>query len=447
MKPWLWILLVVGSIPSNGQILQHYIQEGLTRNAALQSQDWAIEKAWQQVGIAESQQSLKVSFAPNYTLAAGGRRLSFPVGDLLNPVYNTLNALTNSQNFPNIANVDEQLAPNNFHETKLSFQYPLYSAAAKGNVQIQRELWKLEKQKKEVALQHLRFSIEDAYLQYIQVRQAQQITDSSLKWVEKYVLFNENLVKNDVALPEVVFSARYDLEKVRLQQTECQRQEQTARAYFNYLLYRPLDSPILIDESVLSPTSSPRSLPEWQALALENRAELGVSEAGIQVQQAISRTADADRRIPTAFVGGTTGFQGFGYTFQNQAFAIVQFGLQWDLWHGGEKKKKVAQAKVQERLAQSQFVEAQQGIALQITQAYYGWQQAKQAQKSAQQGMELAQEVFRRTNARYQQQQALPIEWQKAQTDWYMAQLQQSVQEIQTARLYLQVRQMAGLTE
>jgi len=380
-------------------------------------------------------------------LAAGGRRLSFPVGDLLNPVYSTLNALTNSQNFPTIENVNEQLAPNNFHETKFSFQYPLYSAAARGQVQIQRELWKLEKQKKEVALQNLRFSIEDAYLQYLQVKQVQKLVDSSLQWVAGYVQFNEQLVKNQVALPEVVLSARLEQEKLRQQQAEWDRQEKTARAYFNYLLYKPLDSPILLDESVLQTPEAKRTLLDWQQFAREHRALLALSQAGIQVQQAITRTTDADRRIPTAFIGGTAGFQGFGYTFQNQAFAIVQVGLQWDLWHGGEKRKKVAQAKVQEKIADQQWIEAQQGISLQITQAFYAWQASKQAQKTAQQGAELAQEILRRTDARYQLRQALPIEWQKAQTDWYSAQLQNIIQEIQTARLYLQVRQMAGFTD
>jgi len=447
MRYYLLFLSLLVYIPTSSQILKQYIAEGLSRNASLQTQDLAIEKAWQQVGIAESQQSLKVSFAPNYTLAAGGRRLSFPVGDLLNPVYSTLNALTNSQNFPTIENVNEQLAPNNFHETKFSFQYPLYSAAARGQVQIQRELWKLEKQKKEVALQNLRFSIEDAYLQYLQVKQVQKLVDSSLQWVAGYVQFNEQLVKNQVALPEVVLSARLEQEKLRQQQAEWDRQEKTARAYFNYLLYKPLDSPILLDESVLQTPEAKRTLLDWQQFAREHRAELALSQAGIQVQQAITRTTDADRRIPTAFIGGTAGFQGFGYTFQNQAFAIVQVGLQWDLWHGGEKRKKVAQAKVQEKIADQQWIEAQQGISLQITQAFYAWQASKQAQKTAQQGAELAQEILRRTDARYQLRQALPIEWQKAQTDWYSAQLQNIIQEIQTARLYLQVRQMAGFTD
>lgn len=447
MRYYLLFLSLLVYIPTSSQILKQYIAEGLSRNASLQTQDLAIEKAWQQVGIAESQQSLKVSFAPNYTLAAGGRRLSFPVGDLLNPVYSTLNALTNSQNFPTIENVNEQLAPNNFHETKFSFQYPLYSAAARGQVQIQRELWKLEKQKKEVALQNLRFSIEDAYLQYLQVKQVQKLVDSSLQWVAGYVQFNEQLVKNQVALPEVVLSARLEQEKLRQQQAEWDRQVKTARAYFNYLLYKPLDSPILLDESVLQTPEAKRTLLDWQQFAREHRAELALSQAGIQVQQAITRTTDADRRIPTAFIGGTAGFQGFGYTFQNQAFAIVQVGLQWDLWHGGEKRKKVAQAKVQEKIADQQWIEAQQGISLQITQAFYAWQASKQAQKTAQQGAELAQEILRRTDARYQLRQALPIEWQKAQTDWYSAQLQNIIQEIQTARLYLQVRQMAGFTD
>nr|MCU0327083.1 TolC family protein [Spirosomataceae bacterium] len=125
-------------------ILESYIQQGVESNLALKQQKLELEKALKAIDIAKSNFSPKISFNPNYTLALGGRRLQFPVGDLLNPVYSTLNKLTQSNNFPQIENVNEQLAPNNFHETKVSFQYPIYNTDIKYNLLIQKELLQTE---------------------------------------------------------------------------------------------------------------------------------------------------------------------------------------------------------------------------------------------------------------------------------------------------------------
>ena len=52
-------------------------------------------------------------------LAAGGRAIDFPIGDLLNPVYSTLNALTQTNQFPQVENESITFLPHNFQETKI----------------------------------------------------------------------------------------------------------------------------------------------------------------------------------------------------------------------------------------------------------------------------------------------------------------------------------------
>ena len=104
-------------------ILEQYIQDAIQHNLSLKQERLEIEKSIENVNQARANFMPKVTFNPNYSLAAGGRKLSFPVGDLLNPVYSTLNQLTRTNNFPQIENVNQQLIPNNFHDTKFSFQY------------------------------------------------------------------------------------------------------------------------------------------------------------------------------------------------------------------------------------------------------------------------------------------------------------------------------------
>src|SRR6218665_2093260 len=180
-------------------VLESYIQEGLKNNLALQQETLEIEKAQENVKQAKANFSPKVTFAPTYTVAAGGRRLSFPVGDLLNPVYSTLNKLTNSSSFPQVENVNELLAPNNFHDTKFSFQYPIYNTDIRYNLLIQRDLFTAQEAKKRILENEVRYNITIAYLQYLQTLEAQKIFSASRIVLSDFVKLNEKLVNNNVA--------------------------------------------------------------------------------------------------------------------------------------------------------------------------------------------------------------------------------------------------------
>jgi hypothetical protein len=75
--------------------------------------------------IANSYFMPSVGIQGNYTSGRGGRSISFPVGDMLNPVYSTLNQLTGTSNFPQIENVNTTFFPYNFYDAKVHTTVPI----------------------------------------------------------------------------------------------------------------------------------------------------------------------------------------------------------------------------------------------------------------------------------------------------------------------------------
>ena len=190
MKKNITLLLIFAPIWAFSQtssVLEVYIQEGLKQNLGLKQERLEIEKSVENINQAKSNFMPKVTFSPTYSLAAGGRRLEFPIGDLLNPVYSTLNQLTKSSNFPQVENVNQQLAPNNFHDTKLSFQYPIFNTDIRYNLLIQRDLVSAQEAKKRVLENEIRYSITIAYLQYLQTLEAQKIYQVSRTLLTDFV--------------------------------------------------------------------------------------------------------------------------------------------------------------------------------------------------------------------------------------------------------------------
>ena len=102
-----YLLFPLAAAAQTSPILESYIQEGLKQNLGLKQERLEIEKSLENINQAKANFMPKLTFNPNYTLAAGGRKLSFPIGDLLNPVYSTLNQITKTNNFPQVRRAAE----------------------------------------------------------------------------------------------------------------------------------------------------------------------------------------------------------------------------------------------------------------------------------------------------------------------------------------------------
>jgi len=432
---WLWLFIALPRVagaqttPEASSILEAYVREGLQSNLALKQEALEVRRVAESITQAKALFYPRLTFNPTYSLAAGGRRLQFPVGDMLNPVYRTLNQLTGAERFPtNLANVNELLAPNNFHDTKVSVQYALYNTDIHYNYLIQKELLSAQEARRRVIENELRYTIATAYYQYLQTLEAVRIYDNSRSVLRELARLNEKLVSNNVATKDVLTSARYELSKLDQQQAVAEKNRESARAYFNFLLNRDLQADILVDSTLtkrLSPDALP--LPDLKETALRNRQELTQLSGSLRAAQTAVKLNEANAKLPNVYVGGNVGFQGFGYTFSGQGYGLAQFGLSWDLFKGYEKRSKIQQAKIQTEILQTKLTEVQRQVQLQVVQAYYELDATRESLSASRDGLTNAEQTFRLIDSRYRNGQALLVEYLKAQNDRLTAQLQQSL--------------------
>ncbi|MFN0034152.1 MAG: TolC family protein [Saprospiraceae bacterium] len=417
-------------------VLEAYIQEGLNANLGLKQQNLDIAKQQEQVRQSKALGKPKLTFDANYTVAGGGRKIDFPIGDLLNDAYSNLNALNAVPGnlppgvvpgyFPTLENQEVQFLPHNFHETKVSFAYPVFNSDLKYNRQIQGHLLESKAAEKTANEHELRYQITEAYLNYLRVLEAEKIWLNAKTVLTELRRFNESLVRNNVATRDVVATADYELSKADNEAFKSRSQQNTARAYFNFLINKDLQSEVVADTALLR-----AAVPDYQAeqlvqQSLANRPEFAALRAGQQAAETDVRRNTANSKLPDFYLGGSFGFQGYGYKFnKEQAYALAQVGLTYELFDGGIRKSKTQEARLQSESLRSQTEQVQQQIELQVTAAWNDLEAAQHSFKTSQTSLLAAEETFRIVNNKYRAGQVLLLEFLDAQNRVTTARLQQ----------------------
>lgn len=413
-------------------VLEQYIQTGLSNNLALQQQGISLQQARENIRQSKALFLPKFQFDANYTRATGGRRIEFPVGDLMNPVFANLNAINEAlqpgaPDYPtNIENVNIQFLPDDFHETKVSVAYPLFNSDLKYNRQIQEQLYESQAAQKAAYEHELRYQITDAYLQYLKALEAEKIILNSKTVLVELRRFNESLVKNNVATKDVVATADYELSKTDNELIQLKRSQDNVRTYFNYLINRDLKSEIATDTALLRAEVAAYTLDDMIQKALASRQEFNALRAGMAAAETDVKRNDANLKIPDFYIGGEAGFQGFGYKFNSeQSYALARIGLTYDIFDGGMRRSKTQQARLEADKIRTRTNEAQQQIALQVTQAWNEFEAARNTFTTTRAGLTAAESTFKIVSNKYRANQALLIEFLDAENRVTTARLQQ----------------------
>jgi len=444
------------SLSAQSPILEGYIQEGLNANLGLKQQSLDIAKAQEAVRQSKALGMPKLTFDANYTLAAGGRKIDFPVGDLLNNVYGNLNALNAVPGnlppgvipgqFPTLENQQIQFLPNNFQETKISFAYPIFNSDLKYNREIQGFLLQSKSAGKAATEHELRYQITEAYLNYLRVLEAEKIWANAKTVLTELRRFNESLVKNNVATRDVVATADYELSKADNEIFKFKSQQNTARAYFNFLINKDLQSEVVADTALLRSNLAAYQAEQLVEQSLANRPEFEALRAGQQAAETDVRRNAANSKLPDFYLGGSLGFQGFGYQFnKDQAYALAQVGLSYDLFDSGLRKSKTQEARLQAESIRTQTEQVKQQIAMQVTAAWNDLEAAQNAFRTAQIGLRAAEETFRIVNNKYRANQVLLLEYLDAQNRVTTANLQQLLTWSEVLIKEAGLRKAAGL--
>jgi outer membrane protein TolC len=209
-----------------------------------------VEKAMIALKTAKSLYQPSVAFQGGYQSGEGGRSIAFPVGDLLNPVCSTLNALTKSTAFPQIANVETNFFPRDFYDVKVQTTMPLYNKDISYNKQIQEQSLSLQREDVSLYKRELVKQIKTAYYNYLLSLGLVKVYENSLNLALEGKKVNEKLLANGKGLPAYLLRSDSEIATIQAQIADAVKQNQAAQYYFNFLLNRELRDEIRIDFEV-----------------------------------------------------------------------------------------------------------------------------------------------------------------------------------------------------
>ena len=277
----LLLALPVTAVFGQKSVLDEYVATAFQQNITLQQKSIQVEKAMIALKTAQSLYQPTVAFQGGYQTGEGGRSIAFPVGDLLNPVYSTLNALTKSAAFPQIANVETNFFPRDFYDVKVQTSMPLYNKDISYNKQIQEQSIGLQREDVSLYKRELVKQIKTAYFQYLLSLGLQKVYENALNLAVEGKKVNEKLLANGKGLPAYLLRSDSEIANIQAQMADAAKQSQAAQMYFNFLLNRELRTEIRIDFEV------EKALAAVYTITPGAREELSLLSKSIQIQETV----------------------------------------------------------------------------------------------------------------------------------------------------------------
>jgi len=413
------ILFFLSVYPSYCQDLQleNYVRTGLESNLALLQKQDDFAMSLRALKSAAGYFFPDISLNARYTVARGGRVIEFPVGDMLNPVYNTLNLLTQSEQFPNVENQEFPFYRPQEQETKLSLVQPVFNAQIIYNYQVEKGKMISEKIGVDIYKRELVNEIKKAYYNYQKAVQLKKLMDETLVLLTENVRVSKSLFNNGMVTSDVIFRSEAELQKIKASLAEAEKMVSVSKAYLNFLINRPLETEI---ESALNEISSGElpvlSSDEQIHSALNTREELLQINNYQSVGDKYIKLARSSN-YPNVYFAVNYGIQGEKYSFtSDDDFMLASLVLQWNLFQGLKNNANVQQAKIASHQLELKRQEVERQIEMQIIDASYDLMAASESLAASEKQSEAAEKAYKVVEHRYSNGQAALIEFIDART-------------------------------
>ncbi|MBK6641079.1 MAG: TolC family protein [Bacteroidetes bacterium] len=237
--------LIASETPALAQTaIDRYVKIGLENNLVLQQRNQDYESAVLALRESRSLFFPKVDLMGDYTTGDGGRNIGLPVGDLLNPVYSTLNQLTATNNFPQIQNEEINFFPANFYDLKVRTTVAFYNSDLIQNRKIKSGIAEMKASEIASYKKELVYQIKSAYFRYLSSLKVVNVYKNSIELAEENKRVNERLFANGKSLPAYVLKSESELASLQSLLAEADRNSDNARMYFNFLINASPDATI-----------------------------------------------------------------------------------------------------------------------------------------------------------------------------------------------------------
>jgi outer membrane protein len=354
-------------------VIDDYVRAGLQSNLSLRAQSLEVERSVAALDEARARYFPEVGFEARYSRSEGGRTIELPLGQALNPAYQTLNDLLVAQGqqpqFPVVQDETIAFLREREQDTRITLRMPLVQPAIPAAVRAQRELLGASEYAHVALGRRLKRDITVGYLHWLAAVRNRGIVDASVALLNENLRVNDSLFRNGKITQDQVLRARAELLAVTQQSREAENAAAQSSSYLNFLLNRPLDTALENVEVGAEVTARTQALADLRSAALANRPELAelahlsrASEAQVQLAKA--------ERWPTLSLGADGGIQGEEYEFgRGSNYATVSLLLNWTFFDGGARRAGVRQANAVARRTATQFDELTQQVQLEVQQS------------------------------------------------------------------------------
>lgn len=426
MKPLLLMMLLSFGAFGQSEILNNYVQEGLKNSQTLKQQNFQLQKAVFALSEAKTLFKPNVNFNTTLSTAQGGRKIEIPIGDLVNPVYTTLNKLTQTNAFPQIQNSSEQLVPKDFYDVRIKTTMPLINAELKYNQAIKQDQITLQQSEIQVYKRELVRDIKLAYINYLKATEAIKVYENALKIVRESERVNESLIKNGSANPTVLVRTRNEISKINAEFDNARGNQKNAAAYFNFLLNKDFTEKITLDS--LGKDGLKNDLSEGHREELDkiqmgisiNRQLLGINQSYKKFKIGASLDLGSQGR----FAQIASADKNF---FAPNAFVLLGISFDLPIYSFGRNQLKIKQSEMEIASLDAQLQQVKNQLDLQAELAKNSLNSAKEIYESKASQVSTAERYYRDMLRRYKEGNLNFIELLDAQTQITTAQLQQSI--------------------
>ena len=411
--------------------LEGYLREGLENNLALRQKNIGIEQALYSLKIANSYLLPSVSLGSGYTHGNGGRSISLPIGDMLNPVYATLNQLTESRNFPRIENVEQSFFPSNFLDAHLRTAVPLVNTNLYYNKKISEDQVLLKEYEVKVLERELVKTISMAYYNYLSAVEAVKVYSSALELVKRNLQVNQSLLKNGKGLPASVLRAESEYESVKAQLQDARNSALNAQRYFNFLLNKPQDSPIEVQENIEAELDAVPHVLAEPTSGVEKREELQM----LQTRERLSTTVVRMNQqfwVPQLNAFLDLGAQAENWNWNERSrYFLLGVSLDMPLFSGFRYNYQSRQAQLGAKEARLSMEEGSKQLQLMADNSRNNMATAWHNYGAAKQRLQASESYYRLIERGYSEGSYSLIEFIDARNQLTSAQLQKNIQVYQ----------------
>lgn len=456
MNKLLFIILLTSCslLVHSQEVLDQYVQEGLKNNLVLQQKQIDYNKSIYVLKEARSYFMPSVNLQARYTWADGGRVIDMPVGDMINPVYTTLNQITSAMHELGLA-TEDQIFPDtsignqkfNFyrdkeHETKLRLTQAIFNPAIYYNYKIQNQLAEIKKADITTYVNQLAGDIQVAYYNYIKALEFMEIIEESEALLQENLRVNTKLFENDMLTKEAVYQSQTEISKLNKQKAEVEKGINMARAYFNFLLNHNFEEEITVINNDLPLIAENVSENADNAVTVRGEVEMlnkavSASDLGVKLTKS--------NALPTLAAVVDYGFQGEKYKFtSDDDFMLVSLVLQWKLFGGLYNKQKISQSVLEREKLVLQKENAENQIRLQVMDVYYTYQAATKAVIASENQVKSSEKSFEIINKKYSNGQAGMLEYMAAQNELTQAKQNLAIDKFQLRIAYIEYQKAMG---